>query len=122
MKLLIITLALAAACVAQKRYTNKYDNMDLDEVLANRRLLVSYIKCVLDQGRCTAEGKELKTHISDALQTGCKKCTPNQREGARRVISHMIKEEPEYWTMLVEKYDPERMYSTKYEKEINSIQ
>ncbi|KAG7301291.1 hypothetical protein JYU34_014213, partial [Plutella xylostella] len=58
-------------------------------------------------------------HISDALQTGCKKCTPNQREGARRVISHMIKEEPEYWTMLVEKYDPERMYSTKYEKEIN---
>lgn len=41
-------------------YTDRYDSIDLNQILANRRLLIPYIKCLLDEGKCTAEGKELK--------------------------------------------------------------
>lgn len=44
----------------EEQYTDKYDNVDLNEILSNRRLLVPYVKCVLDEGNCTADGKELK--------------------------------------------------------------
>lgn len=42
-------------------YTDKWDNVDIEEVLANRRLAESYIKCALDQGPCTVDGLELKS-------------------------------------------------------------
>lgn len=41
-------------------YTDKWDNIDVDEILNNYRLKVSYIKCVLDQGPCTVDGQEMK--------------------------------------------------------------
>lgn len=43
-----------------EHYTDKYDSINIDEIIGNRRLLVPYVKCVLDQGRCAPEGKELK--------------------------------------------------------------
>lgn len=43
------------------KYTTKYDNIDIDRILASKRLLTNYIKCLLDEGPCTAEGKELKS-------------------------------------------------------------
>lgn len=63
MKTIIICLcALVAVTVArpEEKYTSKYDNINLKEILENRRLLIPYILCVLDQGKCTSEGKELK--------------------------------------------------------------
>nr|AXF48718.1 chemosensory protein CSP22 [Lobesia botrana] len=57
----------------------------------------AYIKCVLEKAKCTAEGRILKSHITDALQTGCSKCTLAQRGGMRKVIHHLIKEENEAW-------------------------
>lgn len=46
--------------VVCEQYTDRYDNINVDEILANRRLLMPYLKCLLDQGRCTPEGKEIK--------------------------------------------------------------
>lgn len=43
-----------------EQYTDRYDDLDINEILANKRLLSTYIKCVLDQGRCTSEGKAIK--------------------------------------------------------------
>lgn len=45
---------------AAEQYTDRYDNLNVDEIIANRRLLEPYIKCVLEKGKCTAEGKEMK--------------------------------------------------------------
>lgn len=44
-------------------------------------------------------------HISDALQTECAKCTEAQNKGAKRVIKHLINNEPGYWGEVVAKYD-----------------
>lgn len=57
----VCLLSLAGvALAAPQKYTSKYDDINLDEILSNRRLLVPYVHCILDKGKCTPEGKELK--------------------------------------------------------------
>lgn len=43
------------------KYTSKYDNVDLDQILKNDRLLNNYVKCLLEKGKCTPDGAELKS-------------------------------------------------------------
>lgn len=50
-----------SAFPAENKYTTKYDNVDLDEILKSDRLLNNYIKCLLEQGKCTPDGAELKS-------------------------------------------------------------
>ncbi|XP_049876708.1 ejaculatory bulb-specific protein 3-like [Pectinophora gossypiella] len=126
MKFFLVTLAFTVSCVmaeyvGQEKYTDKYDSLDLDEMMSNKRLMQAYCRCILDQGKCTAEGRELKSHISEALQNGCAKCTDRQRYGMRRVISYVMKNENDMWQQMVQKYDPRRIYTTKYEKELKKL-
>lgn len=55
------TLFLTTNVLAQNKYTNKYDNVDVDKILSNDRVLTNYIKCLMDEGSCTPEGRELKS-------------------------------------------------------------
>lgn len=66
MKTVLCLFALVAVTFARpdSTYTDKYDNIDLDEILSNKRLLLPYIKCMLEEGKCSAEGKELKCKLS----------------------------------------------------------
>ncbi|XP_054731473.1 uncharacterized protein LOC129239720 isoform X2 [Anastrepha obliqua] len=51
----------AAPLVAnQPSYDTKFDNIDLDEVLSQERLLRNYIKCLENTGPCTPDSKMLK--------------------------------------------------------------
>ncbi|VVC97651.1 unnamed protein product [Leptidea sinapis] len=137
MKSLAVVCLLALFVFAAARpdvYTDKYDNVDLDEILENKRLFTPYVKCILDQGKCSPDGKELKSHIKEALEqncgkctdkqkTGtrphikealeqnCGKCTDKQKTGTRRVIGHLINNESEYWKQLKAKYDPKNQFS-----------
>lgn len=52
-----------ALVAAQKTYTSKFDNVDVDSVLSNNRILTNYIKCLMDKGACTPEGRELKSKL-----------------------------------------------------------
>ncbi|CAH2984496.1 unnamed protein product [Chilo suppressalis] len=114
--IIFLVLGMAAMCLAEETtYTDRFDNVDVDEIIANPRLLTAYIRCVLDQGRCTAEGKELKEHVKDAMQTACKKCTDKQKDGARKVVNHIRVNEPQDWEKLVYKYDPIGEYKPIYE-------
>nr|QJX59148.1 chemosensory protein [Dioryctria abietella] len=121
MKLSILSILLAlvgfGAC---ETYTDRYDDINVDEILQNRRLLTPYIKCILDQGRCTPEGKELKVHIQDAMQSACAKCTPMQRQKARQVVKHIRKNEETYWNQMINKYDPDGKYKSVYEPFLES--
>ncbi|XP_047031341.1 ejaculatory bulb-specific protein 3-like isoform X1 [Helicoverpa zea] len=122
--IVLCLVALAGMVLARPddTYTTKYDNVDLDEILANDRLLIPYIKCLLDEGKCAPDAKELKEHIREALENGCAKCTDKQKEGTRRVIAHLIKHKLEEWEKLKAKYDPEGKYTHKYEKELEEVQ
>lgn len=59
---LLVFIAVAHANPAERKtYTSKYDNVDVDRILNNDRILANYVKCLLDEGPCTAEGRELKS-------------------------------------------------------------
>ncbi|XP_038211127.1 allergen Tha p 1-like [Zerene cesonia] len=118
---LFALVAIASARPENSHYTDRYDNVDLDEILSNRRLLVPYINCVLDLGKCSADGKELKAHIQEALEQNCEKCTEAQKSGTRKVIGHLINKEADYWEQLKAKFDPEHKYVLKYEKDLRIV-
>lgn len=75
---IVLCLAVAMATTAHavpagkgQKYTTKYDNINLSEILENDRLFNNYYKCLLDQGPCTPDGQELKGnifHISSVKQ------------------------------------------------------
>ncbi|KAG6454395.1 ejaculatory bulb-specific protein 3 [Manduca sexta] len=108
----IALMVVVAVVSCDEKYTTKYDNINYKEILENKPLLHNYIKCTLDKGRCTAEGNELKSKIKDALQTGCIKCSDKQKQGARDVIQHLEKHEPEYFAELRAKYDPNNEFES----------
>ncbi|XP_044745590.1 ejaculatory bulb-specific protein 3-like [Coccinella septempunctata] len=99
---------------SQNKYTSMYDNIDLNEVVRNERLLKNYVHCLLDEGRCTPDGAELRKNLPDAIINDCNKCTEKQKEGADFMMQFLIDNKPEYWNRLQVKYDPSGSYRTKY--------
>lgn len=63
--IIIVCLSLAVVVLSEcpdgQKYTDRYDNIDLNEILSNAHLLKGYVDCILDKGKCTPEGKELKS-------------------------------------------------------------
>ncbi|XP_055546286.1 ejaculatory bulb-specific protein 3-like [Wyeomyia smithii] len=119
--LLLIGLALTVVTSAQK-YTDKFDNINVDQVLGNDRILNNYLKCLLDKGPCTQEGRELKKLLPDALKSNCEKCSERQKTSSRKVISHLETKKPAEWKKLLDKYDPQGIYKSKFEKLNKSAQ
>ncbi|XP_014483919.1 PREDICTED: ejaculatory bulb-specific protein 3 [Dinoponera quadriceps] len=117
MKVVALLLLVVACALAEDKYTTKYDNVDIDSILASDRLLKNYVNCLLDKGSCTPDGKELKEHLPDALKNECSKCSEKQRRGSEKVIRFLVNKKPEIWEELKKKYDPTGEYSIKYEEE-----
>nr|WIW78334.1 chemosensory protein 1 [Heliconius charithonia] len=115
MKCILLLGFLVVSVALAEKYSDKYDDFDIYEVINNKRLMVSYLKCFLDQGRCTPEGKDVKMYIKDAMETGCEKCTEAQRKKARIVVSHVRNNEKDYWEDIKKKYDPNNEYKDIYE-------
>lgn len=113
---IVVALALVAMVAAQDKYTTKYDGVDLDEILKSDRLFNNYYKCLLDQGRCTPDGNELKRVLPDALKTDCSKCSEKQKSGTQKVVDYLIDNRPAQWTTLQKKYDPENVYVNRAKK------
>ncbi|XP_075981184.1 ejaculatory bulb-specific protein 3-like [Anticarsia gemmatalis] len=112
--LLLLTFLITENNAAESTYTTKYDGIDLDEILANERMLTGYVNCLLEQGPCTPDGKELKSNLPDAIEHDCEKCTERQREGADKVMHYIIDHRPEDWTKLEQKYNSDGTYKMNY--------
>ncbi|XP_032664991.1 ejaculatory bulb-specific protein 3 [Odontomachus brunneus] len=117
MKVVALFLLVVAYVLAEDQYTTKYDNVDLDSILASDRLLKNYVNCLLEKGSCTPDGKELKEHLPDALSSECSKCSEKQRRGSEKVIRFLVNKKPETWDQLKKKYDPSGQYTVKYQDE-----
>lgn len=63
---LIISCLFASSLSAvseKSKYTTKYDNVDLEEIVHSDRLLKNYVNCLLEKGQCTPDGLELKSKL-----------------------------------------------------------
>nr|AWC68028.1 chemosensory protein 9 [Matsumurasca onukii] len=109
-------LAMATAAM----YTNKFDSIDVDKILNNDRILQQYIRCLMGEGSCTNEGRELKKTLPDALKTGCSQCTEKQKAATDKVIRHLRKNKSRDWERLVNKYDPSGEFRSKYESRLDA--
>ncbi|XP_050352516.1 ejaculatory bulb-specific protein 3-like [Nymphalis io] len=123
MKVILCLFALMAITLArpEEKYTDRYDNIDLDEILNNPRVLENYFKCIMDQGKCTPDGKELKSHMQEALKDECAKCTEAQKRGTDKVMGHLINHKKDYWDQLTAKYDPDHKLREKYETKLKTL-
>ncbi|RZC39464.1 OS-D domain containing protein [Asbolus verrucosus] len=90
------------------------ENIDVDEIIKNDRLVKSYIDCILEKGKCTPEGEKLRKAIPEALQDECAKCNDEQKEGVRKVIHYLRKNQSEWLKELEVKYDRNGEYTEKY--------
>nr|AEC04842.1 chemosensory protein [Batocera horsfieldi] len=122
MKLVVLLLFVALCGMAYGRpddgkYTTKYDNIDLDEILKNDRLLRAYVDCLKGTKKCTNDGEELKKVLPEAIDNDCAKCNDTQKNGARKVIRYLIKNKRDWWNELEVIYDPTGKYKKKYEEE-----
>lgn len=43
------------------KYPAKFDNINVDEILNSDRLFTNYYKCLIGDGRCTAEANEIRS-------------------------------------------------------------
>ncbi|CAG9860084.1 unnamed protein product [Phyllotreta striolata] len=109
-----LVLLSSAALPENSKYTTKYDNVNLEEIVHSERLLKNYVDCLLDKGHCTPDGLELKKNMPDAIETDCSKCSEKQKEGSDFIMKYLIDNKPEYWNPLQEKYDPTGSYKTRY--------
>nr|AXG21597.1 chemosensory protein 4 [Agrilus mali] len=115
---LLAAFVVIVSSVPQAKYTIKYDNVDLDQILSNQRLLENYYNCLMDKGKCTPDGQELKKNLPDALTTKCSKCSEKQKEGTQRVVEYLIKNKNDWWKNLERKYDPSGNYRRDYGPEL----
>ena len=60
LKTYVVLCCVVAFALAVDKYNEKYDNIDLKPIMENERLFNNYAKCILDEGPCTPEGKELR--------------------------------------------------------------
>ncbi|KAJ8717933.1 hypothetical protein PYW07_005863 [Mythimna separata] len=124
MKLIVAVALLCVVAMAWGKpastYTDKWDNINVDEILESQRLLKAYVDCLMDRGRCTPDGKALKETLPDALENECSKCTEKQKSGSDKVIRHLVNKRPDLWKELSTKYDPDNIYQDKYKTQIES--
>lgn len=46
----VILLAVSSAVLINGQFSKKLENLDVDMILKNDRILTNYVKCVLDKG------------------------------------------------------------------------
>nr|AIT38552.1 chemosensory protein 1 [Bemisia tabaci] len=114
--LVVLVDCAATAVLSADTYTTQFDNIDLEAILKNEKLVDNYTKCLMDEGPCTNEGRTLKKLLPDALKTACAKCTEKQKTGARKVIKFYQTQHPEDFKKLQQKYDPEGKFKAEFEK------
>lgn len=58
-----LAVVIATSDAAATKFTTKYDNVNLDEILTNERLFSKYLDCIMEKpdAKCTPDGIELKS-------------------------------------------------------------
>jgi len=106
MKSVLLFCIISLVLVAVNAQISRLENFDVDVLLKNDRVLNNYIKCLLDKGPCTNDGRDLKKHLPEALDTICSQCSPKQKQATKKLINHLETKKPQLFSEVQAKYDP----------------
>ena len=106
MKSVLLFCIISLALVAVNAQISRLENFDVNVLLKNDRILSNYMKCLLDKGPCTNDGRDLKKHLPEALETICGKCSPKQKKDTKLLINHLETKKPQIFSEVQAKYDP----------------
>ncbi|XP_014215650.1 ejaculatory bulb-specific protein 3-like [Copidosoma floridanum] len=109
-----VILVFGIVAYAVDAYMTKFDNINVDQILRNERLLNPYIDCLLRDVKCTAEGKELKRLLPEVFTTNCLKCNDKQKTDAEKVVSYLAKSKPQVLNEVLKRYDKDNVFRTQY--------
>ncbi|KAG5671619.1 hypothetical protein PVAND_001812 [Polypedilum vanderplanki] len=112
--ILICVTFLATVVIGIYGQNSKLENFDIDTILKNDRILNNYLKCLLDKGPCTNEGRELKKALPETLETNCAKCSDKQRRQTRKLIDHLENKKPQLFKQVQAKFDPTGEYTRNF--------
>ncbi|XP_067004746.1 ejaculatory bulb-specific protein 3 [Anabrus simplex] len=113
---LCVLLVVAFLAQGQDTYDSKYDNIDVEAVLKNDRLLNRYVECILSENdsKCSEDGKALRRYLGEGLVTDCAKCTPKQKDNALIAVKFMVNNKPDMWKQIENMYDPTGSFLQKH--------
>ncbi|XP_077282560.1 ejaculatory bulb-specific protein 3-like [Temnothorax americanus] len=102
---IVTMVAVASACVfAEEKYSGRYDDIDLNEILSNEKLRIQYYNCFMDTAPCkTADAKFFKGVIGEAMQTQCRRCTEKQKVLLDHMADWYTTNKPDEWNAFVRK-------------------
>lgn len=110
MKFIVLCCVIFSLIFVSNGQNSKLDNFDIDVLLKNDRILNNYLKCLLDKGPCTNEGRELKKTLPEVLKTNCGSCSPKQRKSTKKLIDHLENKKPQQFKLISARYDPSGEY------------
>ncbi|VEN51839.1 unnamed protein product [Callosobruchus maculatus] len=112
---IVLTWMSVALAVPVQYYATKYDHIDVEMILNNRRMVNYYSGCLLNKGPCPPEGVEFKRILPEALRTNCERCTEKQKTVTLRAVRRLKKEYPKVWAQLQHEWDPDDIYVKQFE-------
>nr|AYC12350.1 chemosensory protein 5 [Clostera restitura] len=114
MKFFIMTL-MAISTPFVLGYDEIYDKIDVDKILNDDALFVTYINCLLDKGACSVEhSAEFRKLVPEVIATSCAKCTPIQRQNVRKTVKALSEKKPDDFAEFRAKYDPKGEYEKDF--------
>ncbi|XP_011701602.1 PREDICTED: ejaculatory bulb-specific protein 3-like [Wasmannia auropunctata] len=102
--LTIVVVTLACVLGAEETYSDRYDDVDIEGILANQKLREQYYNCFIGNAPCrTADAKFFSGVLGEAMQTQCKKCTEKQKALLDRMADWYTTNKPDAWEALIKK-------------------
>ncbi|KAF5301377.1 hypothetical protein FQA39_LY10775 [Lamprigera yunnana] len=112
MNLLITTILslCVMVCGQPDTYAEEFDHIDIDEILASKRLVDNYFNCIKTGQKCTPDGFKLRDLLPEVLKTKCAKCTGSQKEKAEKILLWSIQNRPDDFLQVESQFDPEHLF------------
>ncbi|KAG8041731.1 hypothetical protein G9C98_007035 [Cotesia typhae] len=100
----VIVIGIVFAAVScEELYSDKYDVLNVEEVLAHDELRDTYYNCFMDRGPCAEDADYWKGNFPEAVVTNCRKCTEWQKVAFDKIADWYSSHQPDNWNSLIDK-------------------
>ncbi|KAF5301378.1 hypothetical protein FQA39_LY10776 [Lamprigera yunnana] len=110
--------ALVAVKLAHPQFTDEFDNVDIDEILGNQRLVNNYLNCIKTGKKCTADGLKARELIPQVLQSKCDECSQSHKDKALKILEWTIKNRSDDFLDIEAEFDSAREFRNQFDEDL----